>query len=429
MGDNGRRLDSIDRRIRSDSDADAAGPVSPEAFVEEQLPDLLARHGDLAADGVRRLGLRPLAFDVSGSSWSATLGVDDRGDDGVSMRPGIADGALVLDMDDAQFSDLVLDQRSLNSFSVAGDVRMHNATMTQILDWDRVWRALLDGWAVHRPGDIDFVDRDGSPLDLHRGFGPDDDPADVAHFLREAGYVRLDSWLDPADMATVAADIDRALPSYRPDDGRSWWATLSNGEERCVRLLHFVDHSPTTGRVLESEAWDRLRTTLAGADTLERGPIRGNIVEALVKPLGVTQGISDIPWHRDCSLGRHSYKCCGVTVGVSVSDGGADRGQLRALAGSHRANVPAVGVQPGLDLPVVGLPTRAGDLTVHLSCTLHEATPPVSAERKVMYTGFSLPARSGPAGDAAAAAKAWERRNQAHKLQSQPPSPVSASNS
>lgn len=424
MGDNGQRLDSIDRRIRSDSDA--AGRVSPEAFVEEQLPDLLARHGDVVADGVRRLGLRPLAFDVSGSSWSGTLGVDD---DGVSMRPGIADGALVLEMDDAQFSDLVLDQRSLNSFSVARDVRMHNATMTQILDWDRVWRALLDGWAVHQPGDIDFVDRDGSPLDLHRGFGPDDDPADIAHFLREAGYLCLEGWLDPADMAVVAADIDRALPSYRPDDGRSWWATLSNGDERCVRLLHFVDHSPTTARVLESEAWDRLRTTLAGADTLEQGPITGNIVEALIKPLGVTQGISDIPWHRDCSLGRHSYKCCGVTVGVSVSDGGADRGQLRALAGSHRANVPAVGVQPGLDLPIVGLPTRAGDLTVHLSCTLHEATPPVSEERKVMYTGFSLPARRGPAGDAAAAAKAWARRNQAHKLQSQPPSPVSASNS
>jgi hypothetical protein len=420
MGDNGQRLGSIDRRIRSDADA---VPVAPEAFVVEQLPDLLGRHGDLVADGIRRLGLRPLAFDLAGSPWSATLGLDG---DGLSVRPGIGDDALVLDVDEAQFSDFVLDQRSLNSFSVARDVRMHNASMTQILDWDRVWRALLDGWAVHRPGDIDFGDRDGSPLDLHQGFGPDDDPADIAHFLREAGFVRLEGWLDPADMATIADDIERALPSYRPDDGRSWWATLSNGEERCVRLLHFVEHSETTARVLGSEAWDRLRTTVAGDDTLERGPITGNIIEALIKPLGVTQGISDIPWHRDCSLGRHSYKCCGITVGVSVSDGGADRGQLRAVAGSHRANVPALGVQPELDLPVVGLPTRAGDLTVHVSCTLHEATPPLAAERTVMYTGFGLPARPS-AEDNAAAARAWERRNQAHKLQSQPPSPVSAS--
>jgi len=236
--------------------------------------------------------------------------------------------------------------------------------------------------------------------------------------------VCLRGWLEASDMATVAGDIDRALPSYRKDDGRSWWATLAGGEERCVRLLHFVEHSETTARILGGPAWDRLRTTLAGDDELVQPPVQGNCIEALVKPLGVTQGISDIPWHRDCSLGRHSYRCCGVTVGVSVTDGGADRGQLRALAGSHRANVPAVGVAPGLDLPIVALPTRAGDLTVHLSCTLHEATPPVAGERKVMYTGFGLPERAVGIGTSEASRRAWARRNEAHKLQSQPPSPL-----
>ena len=51
-------------------------------------------------------------------------------------------------------------------------------------------------------------------------------------------------------------------------------------------------------------------------------PIEGNIIEALVKPIGVVRGISDLPWHKDCSIGRHSYRCCGITVGVSVT--GAD---------------------------------------------------------------------------------------------------------
>jgi hypothetical protein len=185
-------------------------------------------------------------------------------------------------------------------------------------------------------------------------------------------------------------------------------------------MLHFVEHSETTARFLSSDRWEQLRLTLAGTDTLDPPKVAGNVIEALIKPLGVVQGISDIPWHRDCSLGRHSYKCCSITVGVSVSDGGADQGQLRVLAGSHRANVPAVGVRPDMDLPIVPLPTQAGDLTVHLSCTLHEATPPIEGERKVMYTGFGLPDVT----PSAAAARAWERRNQLHKLQSQPPSPV-----
>ncbi|UUO00329.1 hypothetical protein M4D79_14890 [Mycolicibacterium novocastrense] len=75
-----------------------------------------------------------------------------------------------------------------------------------------------------------------------------------------------------------------------------------------------------------------------------------------------------------------------------MTAGGATSGQLRVVAGSHRALVwPAPSLQPGLDLPVVDLATEAGDVTVHLSCTLHMAQPPVEQDRRVMYTSFSLP--------------------------------------
>jgi hypothetical protein len=47
---------------------------------------------------------------------------------------------------------------------------------------------------------------------------------------------------------------------------------------------------------------------------------------------------------------------------------------------------------------VVALTTAAGDLTVHLSCTLHEATPPVFAERRVMYTEMPLAPPEGAVG-------------------------------
>jgi hypothetical protein len=43
------------------------------------------------------------------------------------------------------------------------------------------------------------------------------------------------------------------------------------------------------------------------------------------------------------------------------------------------------------------LETRTGDVTVHCSCTLHRAHPPVDRPRKVVYTSFRLPPLAGDA--------------------------------
>ena len=39
----------------------------------------------------------------------------------------------------------------------------------------------------------------------------------------------------------------------------------------------------------------------------------------------------------------------------------------------------------------MALPTDIGDVTVHLSCTLHMAQEPTETPRRVVYTGFRLP--------------------------------------
>jgi ectoine hydroxylase-related dioxygenase (phytanoyl-CoA dioxygenase family) len=135
-------------------------------------------------------------------------------------------------------------------------------------------------------------------------------------------------------------------------------------------------------------------------------------------------GISDLPWHKDCSLGGHSYRCCSLTVGISVTGADAHSGQLRVVAGSHRALVQPAFVRRRLDLPQVDLPTQTGDVTVHTSCTLHMSQAPVTTERRVMYTGFTLPSLGAmPAG---AIEKLTRIREGAYKTVSQPPSPVAS---
>lgn len=191
-------------------------------------------------------------------------------------------------------------------------------------------------------------------------------------------------------MAAISDDMDRVFPLYTEGDSKSWWVTLGDGSRRCVRMQEFVEHSPTTARILSGETWERLRQILAGSDALAHVPVEGRIIEALVKPIGVVSGPSDVSFHRDCHLGRHAYACSRMTIGIALTSTAPGNGSLQVIAGSHRVAMPVETAKTRPYLPLVALPTAAGDITVHLSCTLHESTPPVFAERRVMYTEIPL---------------------------------------
>ncbi|MCH7474952.1 MAG: hypothetical protein IIA27_09800 [Gemmatimonadetes bacterium] len=48
-------------------------------------------------------------------------------------------------------------------------------------------------------------------------------------------------------------------------------------------------------------------------------------------------------------------------------------------------------------LEAIELPTRTGDVTLHLSCTQHMSQPPKRRTRKVLYTDFGLEPRDAEA--------------------------------
>jgi ectoine hydroxylase-related dioxygenase (phytanoyl-CoA dioxygenase family) len=79
-----------------------------------------------------------------------------------------------------------------------------------------------------------------------------------------------------------------------------------------------------------------------------------------------------------------------VIFGLSVTASGPDNGQLGVVAGSHRVNIDQFGLSDDIDLPQVFIATEPGDVTVHLSCTLHCSTPPVHSERRVAYSTFMM---------------------------------------
>jgi hypothetical protein len=372
---------SVDLRTRTD------GPrrsIDAASFFAE-LSDRVGANRAGMADGLRWLAPRPLAVELPDGVW--TLHADE---DRVVVTPGLADVAAHVRLSPGQLDDLVDDQQTFMAWFSAGRLDQPLGRLEDLLDWWLVLRAAIDGTTLYAPGSVDFQDRDGSPLDLHRSFSLDDEPDDLRHFLEEAGYLHLAGVFTEAEMAAVSADMDAAAPTYLPNDGRSWWARTADGTERVVRMQGFDHHSAITAALVDDMRF-RSIGEIPGDGHVFGERRADNRIEALVKPIGVVRGISDVPWHKDCSLGRHSYECCSMTVGISVTGADAVSGQLAVVAGSHRALVWPAFVRRGTGLPEVDLPTRTGDVTVHLSCTTHMSRPPVERERRVMYTGFSLP--------------------------------------
>lgn len=401
---------TLDVRTRTDTDVRSVDAV---AFLDEELPARLAEHGDLALATARELDMRPFTFAVGDRAWTVSVGAG-----GFEYREGDTGEARV-DLEPDDVSRIVDDLATPMTLVSSARLNMPRGHIGSFLDWWVVLRAVVDETRAHTAGSITFTDADGSPLDLGRAFTLDDPDEEIARFLAQAGFLHLRGWFTLDEMAAIDRDITAALPTYAPDDGRSWWARTADGTHRAVRLQGFEGHSETLRSLFADERFQRIgRLT-------DDGYYSRNASEALEKPIGIVEGISDLMWHKDCSLGMHSYRCSGLTVGISVTAADAESGQLAVVPGSHRALVQPAFHRSRWGLPIRELPTGVGDLTVHCSCTLHMSFPPVLRERRVLYTGFSLPPRPGD--DTTEHDQAIKQvREQAHKKISQEPSPVAA---
>ena len=372
---------SIDTRTRLHKDARDLGV---DEVLDSLLPDAIAVHGDLAGRGVAYKELPALGLRVDGRS--VTLGESGGA---LTIGEGTDGAGVVAEMAEDALSDLVQDAQSTMGLAMTSRVQITEGNITDWIGWEPALRALLDGRKVHETGDVTFTALDGGELELDRTFTVDDDPEEIGHFLTQAGFLHLRGVFDESEMTPLADDIDEWIAKATPDDGESWWAEDDSGNHQAVRVLFFYEKSAALRELVDGDCYRWIGGLTGDAHQHRREG------EGLVKPLGIVRGLSDLPWHKDCGQGRHSYMCSSLTCGISVT--GADRvsGALGVIPGSHRANTMATGRDPTLDLQPRMLETETGDVTVHCSDTLHRAHPPVERPRKVVYSGFGLPPLPG----------------------------------
>ena len=83
-----------------------------------------------------------------------------------------------------------------------------------------------------------------APSEPNLGVLLDDDPAEMAHFLGEAGYLHVAGMFTEDEMAEVSADMDRALPAYTPDDEREVVEAFTEIATN-IRRGYSIGYSPT----------------------------------------------------------------------------------------------------------------------------------------------------------------------------------------
>ena len=371
----------------------ANGPTDPRSFFEVDWRDAAARNGGRAADDAARLGLGPLALRVDGDVWTI-----ERGHGIIDVVPGHDEQAPCVTLDRSAFADLVCERRTALGLVIGSRVTGDHAACDDFAAWDPVFRSLLDGRPVYRPGDVTLRSSDGTPLELDQGFRLGERTTEAAHFLAEAGFLLLRDVFTESEMDAVDADLARAVDAAQAEDGSSWWATTRTGERYPCRILDFASKSPALRALIADERYIAIGELLG--DGHRPGDPFGEhfadvTAEGLLKRVDSIDGLVCLPWHKDCDRGGHSMFCAGLTIGVCLTPVDEAHGGLDVMAGSHRANIARAQIDDSLDLPAVTLRADRGDVTVHMSCTLHRSTHPRSRERRVAYSGFALPPRAG----------------------------------
>ena len=105
----------------------------------------------------------------------------------------------------------------------------------------------------------------------------------------------------------------------------------------------------------------------------------GDGVGVLIKNPEMTEGLSDLPWHRDCGMGGHASMCPVLIVSIYLAPSRPETGELRMLPGSHEASLGFFEATDPRAPRGVGLAADPGDVSLHYGDIMHAAPPPTGA--------------------------------------------------
>ena len=379
-------MNSLDLRTRTDDDIRA---ITPSELFDVQAPT--ARGRAFAPRGARRSRAEGRAVHLRDAVGCVDVHARRRRDPHHARRHRERVRAAFR----RRRADLVNDLKTPMTFVTAGTLEMARGNLGDLLDWWVVLRvAARRPRGAHRGrGRVPRPRRLGRSTSIARSPPTTTTPTSRTSSAKPGSCTCAAGSIRPRWNAS-SADMDAALPTYQRDDGRSWWAKTADGR-RPLRAHAVVPgalgddgRAARSDRARPDRARSRRRLRAPPGRQPHRGPReadrrrRGDLRRA------VAQGL----------LARHALVQLLQPHGRHLGDGRRRRvGPAAGRCGLAPRAVQTAFVRREARLPI-DRPARpsTGDATVHCSCTLHMAQPPVERERKVMYTGFGLPPLAPP---------------------------------
>jgi hypothetical protein len=354
------------------------------AYFAAELPALLAGDRGSVAGRVAA-ALPPLTLQIDDRAWTHRS-VDGR----LVVTSGTADDAVSVRLTAAAWRDWHDQTLTVPGLLLTEAVEVAPEDIMALSHWDLAVRAL---WSGVPPYDRDRVDLsiDGQPVDLSRSFTLDDRDEDIAAHLETVGFVRIRGVFAPDEVDALNAEVDRLAEEAAEGDGRSWWSAQPDGGSILNRIIYAHERSEVIARLYDDARLQRLGTVLHGELVVARD--RMDAATVLIKPPGELSGLANIPWHQDCGLGGHNIICPSVGVGVQLTGASAEASRFVGIAGSHGHSAHPLMTEEDLaSMPLVGLDTEPGDVTLHICDVIHASPPPDGpGGRRTLYLTFFPP--------------------------------------
>jgi ectoine hydroxylase-related dioxygenase (phytanoyl-CoA dioxygenase family) len=253
---------------------------------------------------------------------------------------------------------------------------------------------MWSGRPVYDAGEIDLRDRQGSPLDPAATFTLASEREDMAHFLRTAGYLFVRGVFGADEIARLRAEAEALAGEARKGDKLSWWGKNAAGEEVLTRVTRAA--AKPALRALPRDARLGALKDLADEALEHRAPPSAEEgVSVIWKRPGMSEGLGDLPWHRDCGMGGHAIMCPTLIASVFLTPATPETGELRMLPGSWERGCGPIDARDPRAPRGVSFAAAPGDVSLHYGDTMHAAPPPtrddLATYRISAVTGFARP--------------------------------------
>jgi len=338
-----------------------------EAFHRDELPKRIAAgHGALANEAC---GRRSLAFRVGDATYTYS-----KGPEALSIFEGDEDADVVIELTPEQWSGVVEETLTAPGLLYSGLAKCLKGNAIGFVTFEPVLRALYNGRPVWNEDEA-LLDLQGDTLDPTRSFELDDDREEMAHFLRTAGFLVVRNVFDKDEIASFLSEAEALKQEARKGDELSWWGKNEAGEEILNRITRAGAKPKLASLVRDPRLLSLVE--LADADLLPRRRARSEEEVSLIfKHPTMKEGLSDLPWHRDCGMGGHATICPVLIASTFLTEASPKSGDLRVLPGSWKGSVPYMDASDPRAPRGVHIAAKPGDVSLHYGDTMHAAPPP-----------------------------------------------------